>query len=491
MDQTSHILTDQSAPAGLRYSRPAVKDAVTKARSLGRSVILTSVRRTAVLDPLRLYATQAQHGLELKAFWGQPLTNRSFVAGRSIETFSEQGAHLFDRINHRFLDWKERTVLDCPDQDTATLPLFLGGFPFDASGERDDQSSVAEFFVPEWIFLSEDSRGYLCYNLEVKPEQNEEQVERAIDRGFNRVESALLQAYSESDPFATNNHDGQANGNSPIMPDLRDEEQFGRWESRIREITEQVASGEIEKLVLARTRTLTLTRKPRMAGLLRYLREQYETCTTLVYTRSDGSVFISSTPEHILSIRNRNFYTESLAGSTSRSSTAGKDEAYRDALINSSKDQIEHKIVRDDILNQLDQIAENLEFPDQPLVKRLSNVQHLYTPINGTVADNANPFDILTKLHPTPAVGGFPREKVTEKIAMFEAFDRDWYAAPVGWVDIHGNSEFVVAIRSALIRDDKVTIYAGCGIVEESDPRKEWEETNIKFRPMLNAFASA
>ena len=100
-------------------------------------------------------------------------------------------------------------------------------------------------------------------------------------------------------------------------------------------------------------------------------------------------------------------------------------------------------------------------------------------------------FKIAKALHPTPAVGGFPRDEAVPYISTFEDFNRGWYASPIGWINANGDGEFVVAIRSGLIKKDEVNFFAGCGIVEGSDPLKEWEETNLKFIPMLSALEYA
>ncbi len=93
----------------------------------------------------------------------------------------------------------------------------------------------------------------------------------------------------------------------------------------------------------------------------------------------------------------------------------------------------------------------------------------------------------MGRLHPTPAVGGFPREEAVRLIREHEGLDRGWYAGPVGWVDGRGEGEFVVGIRSALVQGNMATLYAGCGIVRDSDPESEYRESVLKLQPMLSA----
>lgn len=125
--------------------------------------------------------------------------------------------------------------------------------------------------------------------------------------------------------------------------------------------------------------------------------------------------------------------------------------------------------------------------PAGPQLYKTKSVQHLYTPITGHLKTSASLFDLIEKLHPTPALGGAPQQKAVEIIADIEPMTRGWYAAPIGWMDGRENGEFVVAIRSGLIEGKSARLFAGCGIVEDSDPRSEYEETQIKLKPMISA----
>jgi menaquinone-specific isochorismate synthase len=118
---------------------------------------------------------------------------------------------------------------------------------------------------------------------------------------------------------------------------------------------------------------------------------------------------------------------------------------------------------------------------------RLRNIQHLYTPMTGTLLPNVNLLDVTGAFHPTPALGGYPRNIAVDAIRRIETDDRGWYAAPVGWIDANGDGMFAVAIRSAVSVEDRARLYAGAGIVANSDPDKEWDETALKFKPLLNA----
>jgi menaquinone-specific isochorismate synthase len=123
----------------------------------------------------------------------------------------------------------------------------------------------------------------------------------------------------------------------------------------------------------------------------------------------------------------------------------------------------------------------------EPRVHKLTNVQHLLTAIRGQVEPCRSVLDLVEQLHPTPAVGGLPGARAAEIIRDCEDLDRGWYAGPIGWMDVKGDGEFVVGLRSGLVRQDRATLFAGCGIVGESDPATEYAEWGWKLRPMLGA----
>ncbi|HLR32116.1 MAG TPA: chorismate-binding protein, partial [Fodinibius sp.] len=139
------------------------------------------------------------------------------------------------------------------------------------------------------------------------------------------------------------------------------------------------------------------------------------------------------------------------------------------------------------IRHRLQPLTKNVYCDHQPRIKKLSNVQHLHTPIRAHLKDDTDILPVIEQLHPTPAVGGYPRKDAMEYIRELEDFERGWYAGPVGWMTPSGSGEFAVAIRSGLLSEDEAHFFAGCGIVADSNPKEEWEETNLKLSPMLSA----
>jgi salicylate biosynthesis isochorismate synthase len=179
--------------------------------------------------------------------------------------------------------------------------------------------------------------------------------------------------------------------------------------------------------------------------------------------------------------------THALAGTIRRGATPDDDRALGAALMVSAKERLEHALVVDAIRAALAPLSRELDVPDQPSLHRLPKLQHLSTPIRATLNAEATLLQVVAALHPTPAVAGHPRAPALDHIRAHEGFDRGWYAAPIGWIDAHGNGDFIVALRSALIAGGACRLFAGCGIVADSEPVNEYQETELKLSGMRAA----
>ena len=222
---------------------------------------------------------------------------------------------------------------------------------------------------------------------------------------------------------------------------------------------------------------------------LQALRRNHPDCTVFSIGNGRGQSFIGASPERLLSITNGRFTTDALAGTVSRGLLPELDIQLAQTLINSKKEQFEHRLVVEFIVHQLRSLGLTPTYDDIPKVLQLLHVQHLHTPISADIvpAQSVSPLEILAKLHPTPAVAGVPQEAAYQLIRQYETFDRGLYAAPLGWIDTQGNSEFIVGIRSALLNGHKARLYAGAGIVAGSEPEKELAEIKLKLQALLNA----
>ena len=256
--------------------------------------------------------------------------------------------------------------------------------------------------------------------------------------------------------------------------------------NRVSAALAEIASGRLDKVVLAREVTVHANRPFRQADLLGRLRALHPSCTTFAI---DG--FIGATPELLIRRSGAHITSCPLAGTAARSGDPEADRKASDALLTSAKERAEHQAVVDAITSALAPLAEHLDEPDGPVIRELRNVSHLGTSISGTLARRGGGYpsalELVGLLHPTPAVAGTPVDLALDYLAKLEELDRDRYAGPVGWVDARADGEWHLGIRSAVVEASSARLFAGVGVVAKSDPAAELAETQLKLQAFLAA----
>jgi isochorismate synthase len=259
------------------------------------------------------------------------------------------------------------------------------------------------------------------------------------------------------------------------------------YEDAVREAVDRIHRGPLRKVVLARTVEVTAGRELDARLLAHRLRAVDPDAFTFAVPTDDG-VLVGATPELLVSRRGLEVRSNPLAGSAPRSGDPEEDRANAEALVSSAKDQEEHSIVVDAVAGILGPFCAELAWDPEPILRETPNVWHLSTRFRGVLGEPVpTVLDLVAALHPTPAVAGDPREAALEAIAELEPFNRGRYAGAVGWVDAEGDGEWAIALRCAELRGDRAILYAGAGIVAGSDPAKELDETERKFRAFLDA----
>jgi menaquinone-specific isochorismate synthase len=241
---------------------------------------------------------------------------------------------------------------------------------------------------------------------------------------------------------------------------------------------------KFSKLVIAHVVDLVSSTPFPIIQALKNLRKHYHNCYIFALGNGEGNHFLGASPERLLKIHNQQFITDAIAGSAPRGSTPEEDFQRGQTLLNSEKERREHQAVVNFISERLQQLGLTVKTTPTTLLK-LSNIQHLWTPIYSHLPTSLHPLEMVGQLHPTPAVSGVPTAITCQEITRYEPFDRSLYAAPIGWIDEQGNSQFVVGIRSALITGNQARLYAGAGIVAGSNPDQEVAEIQLKLQAML------
>lgn len=260
------------------------------------------------------------------------------------------------------------------------------------------------------------------------------------------------------------------------------------YERAVAAARERIRTGEIEKVVLAREVVVRAARPHDPAALFAALRSGFPSCFNFCVGTGDAA-FVGATPELLVRCAGRGVATVGLAGSTRRSSDAAMDEHLARELLASRKDREEHAVVVRRILEALSKESIWVEAAAEPEVIKVANIQHLATPVYAQLGQPRTAIELAGLLHPTPAVGGEPWVKAKRVMAEVEDLDRGWYAGPVGWMDGAGDGEFCVALRSALLSGREARLYAGVGVMADSDPATELAETEIKLGALLPLLA--
>ena len=261
------------------------------------------------------------------------------------------------------------------------------------------------------------------------------------------------------------------------------------WLARSAEAIERIRAGKLEKVVLVRREARELEDRggddARGLGLIEELRARHPRCTVYWVGLPGGRSFVGATPEQLVRVKGRRVSTMALAG------TVPNGDAAQDVrLLTSAKNRHEQHLVVREIIETLQGLCTHVRVPDEPRVLRLGNVCHLQSNISGRLSRERHILDLVAALHPTPAVGGLPREKAREVIEELEPEGRGWYAGPIGWCDAVGEGEFFVALRGARLTKHRAHLLAGCGLVSESDPEEEWQETGWKMKAMGEVLAA-
>jgi isochorismate synthase len=255
----------------------------------------------------------------------------------------------------------------------------------------------------------------------------------------------------------------------------------------VEEAVRRIRAGELRKVVLARTIEVMADRTFDPRRLAHRLRAVDPHAFSFI-APADGGVLVGATPELLVSRQGSEVRANPLAGSAPRSGDRDEDRANADALVTSAKNREEHAIVVEAIASALRPRCATLTWDPEPVLLETANVWHLSTRFRGRLADPApSALELALALHPTPAVAGAPTDSALATIGQLEAFPRGAYAGPVGWVDADGNGVWAIALRCALLAEDRATLYAGAGVVAASDPTDEVDETDRKFRAFLDA----
>jgi isochorismate synthase len=351
-------------------------------------------------------------------------------------------------------------------------PVWVGGLAFAPDGGRTPQWSSfppALMVMPELALHRAAGRTHLTLCALAGPGVDPAASSRRLRARLAALREASL-------PLADPHPTGEARIASVLPP--------GRFEESVAQAVGRIRAGALEKVVLAREVVVEAPRAHDQGAIYGALREQFASCFCFC-CGSPEAAFLGASPELLVRRSGAGAATVALAGSTRRSADPAVDDHLGEQLMRSAKDRHEHQIVVRRIERTLRGRSVWVEAAPEPGLVKVANIQHLATPIRAQLSQSRSAIELAGLLHPTPAVGGEPRDGALDAIAELEQLDRGWYAGPVGWMDAAEDGEFCVAIRSALLRDRTGHLFAGNGIVIDSEPESELAETEVKLGALL------
>ena len=484
-------IAERQWSAALNTTRPATTDAPwdesTSSPAPPRLVSLFA----AAPDLNAADFLRAAHGME-RFYWAEPgdgLTlagagvAAQLVAAPTLPDDAERlPAQRFADIEAQVRALFDRAIVRPAAGTTAATelprPRLFGGFAFQDDFVPDNTWSVfnsAEFILPHYQLAQQDGAAFLTINALVG---RDEDLDEAL-HGLAEALAARLMTRSTAPVAPAEPITWRYPMTRPV------------WDDMIDRATAAIHAGALEKVVLARVCEARSGALLDAAAPLSALDAHYGDSYRFLFEPRPHHAFLGATPELLVSKRGGEVATMALAGSAARGATPGEDDLLAAHLLASTKDRHEHHLVVDAVRAHLADAADDLDVPAAPIVLKLRNIQHLLTPITGRLRQPAGGIlPLVRRLHPTPAMGGVPPERALAFLRDAEPVPRGWYAAPIGWLDSDLDGVFAVGIRSAVTQHDRAWLYAGAGIVAGSSPEREWDETALKFRPMLAALGA-
>ncbi len=458
-----------------------LRESAERAATQHRTVLASFTQPIQWFDPIQAYSGARQAGLGDCFFWDQPAEQNTLVGIGQAASIETDGMNCF---TESAIAWRAlmSDVVVTYEPTTAPTPgsgpILFGGFAFDPLSLRTQLWS--EFpggllILPRFLLSYSANQVTLTLNKLIQATDDIEQSALEIEASLKQLQVAIEHASM------------LPRDEMPSQFSIHEIKPASEWMEMVANSVDMIQQGAFEKVVLARSIQVLLDDQAEafdISTTLQRLRESYPTAYVFAVQRGER-YFVGATPERLVQAQDGQIYTMALAGSARRGETEEEDEQLGLELLQSEKNNSEHTIVVAMVREALRNHCTNVNVTALPELLKLKNLQHLKTAIAGELIPGRCILDVMADLHPTPAVGGFPRHAALEAIRNTEELDRGWYAGPLGWIGAGGHGEFAVALRSGLIDGSKATLFAGCGIVANSDPQAEYAECGLKFQVML------
>lgn len=446
-----------------------LSDAKRRATDLGREVLVSLTQPLLIeTDPVQLFSAATRID-DARNYWALPVEGSWIIGASEAAEIRVEGPERFRQAAAMLQNTMNSAIIE---ENGGPGPIFMGGFKFNPG--LPTNGLWAEFFdglltLPRWTIASQPAgQCWVTLNVIVNAQTNVDSL----------CEELMTQAIALFEPVS--------DFPKQVAASLVDEGASNGWRRSIDHALHAVRDGRLTKVTVARTSKVHSKVPILPEAVLSSLVANYPECHVFAFCRREAC-FVGASPEELVSLHGSRVTSTCLAGSAPRGGSESEDSQLSAWLLGSVKEREEHDVVVHWISERMGRLCHRLKWDDSPYVMKLGNLQHLATRFVGTPKNDCHVLSFVDALHPTPAVGGMPLEQALEMIGRLEESDRGWYTGPVGWVDRNGFGEFAIAIRCALLRGSEAFLYAGAGIVSGSDPEREYQETTMKFKPLLTA----
>jgi menaquinone-specific isochorismate synthase len=444
--------------------------------SKGKPKLISFAFRIQPADALLLTDTLNKYFNDIFLF-RTPNGRFTVIGINSALELSNDGAVKFISLYQNYNYWKKNFINNWQSLNIPELPFIFCTVKFDplkSISLRNDFNPL-RLYIPELMFSfhNGETKGYFNFVFDNKISDDE-------------LRSRFL-SHLEKMCRLSSSTEKETSSKTPV-PSESVETELNKWIESAKKALKELNDGSVEKLVLSRTHNFNFNTPVNWSGLLIKLYQRFPDCY-LFFLKKNKSVFFGSSPEMFLKVSDSTAEVESVAGSAPRGERSETDFEFEKSLKASEKNHQEHLYVSEFISEILIKYSNNVRIIEEKQIRKLDNIQHLITRISAGLNSKENLFELIDALFPTPAVCGVPKDSAMNLIRRLEPHDRGLYSGLVGIFDFNGNCELAVSIRSALFKDNRVTAFAGAGLVKYSDIEEEFLETELKLNTILSLFA--
>lgn len=415
---------------------------------------------------------------EKSFYFEQPGKNFAVIGLDEAFCVSENGDGRFAVTDKKIKEMKGIFINNWENLEKKHIPLFLGGMKFTHDhGDpdwRDFQDS--SWFIPEIMLLKHSHSNFIFLNFYYSAGTSKDSIvkkfQMKLEKLVNGIKSPANTALTKIN---------KSLGDTP-----KDKK---KWKNIVSEALDKIEENKIDKVVLSRKVEMSLSQELNLDFVMNKFRKSYQDCYLFIFHRGKSS-FFGASPEKLAKFSGGRIEIDALAGSAARGNNADEDNELEKMLLSDEKNLNEHNIVIDYIKNSIGGITTNFNLEKHCAIKKLENIQHIWSKITAEVNSSSSMFGLLRELFPTPAICGLPKDTALHLIKKTEGYKRGLYSGIIGWLNLDGEAEFAIALRSALTTGNKLIAFAGGGIVKNSNPDSEYKETELKLKTILSLFTN-